>query len=53
MREDADDDHNGEDVGAGVGELVVAGEGKLDSDAEGLDSHDGYRADSGADGEVY
>ena len=33
-------------------ELVVAGEGEFDGDAETLDGHDGDTADEGADGDV-
>lgn len=35
-----------------MGELVVAGKGELEGDTEGLDRHDGDRADGRADGEV-
>jgi hypothetical protein len=52
LREDAAYDHDDEDVGRGVGELVVAREGHLEGNAEGLDEHDGDRAGGGADGEV-
>lgn len=52
LRQDADrrDDH--EDVGRGMRELVVPGKGELQRDAEGLDGHDGHRADQGADSQV-
>lgn len=35
-----------------MSELVVAGKGELESDAERLDGHDGNRADCGTNGEV-
>ena len=52
LRENAAYDDNYEDVGRGVGELVVAGESHLKRNTEGLDEHDRYRAGGGADGEV-
>lgn len=33
-------------------ELVVAGKGQLDGDAEALDGHDGHAADGAANGDV-
>lgn len=52
LREDAAYDHDDEDIGRGVGELVVAREGHLQRNAKGLDEHDGDGAGGGADGEV-
>lgn len=46
----ARDDH--ENVGRGMGELVVAGESQLQGDAEGLDGHDRHGSHEGADAEV-
>lgn len=47
----ADDD--AKEVGRGMRELVVAGEGQLQGDTEALDGHDRNAADEGADAEVY
>lgn len=52
LRQDADNCDEDKDVGAGVGKLVVAGKGQLDGDADTLDSHDGDRSDSAADGDI-
>jgi hypothetical protein len=52
LGQDADYYHNRKDVGARVGELVIAGERELEGNAEALDRHDGNAADGGADGEV-
>lgn len=52
LDDDAAGDENGKNVGRGSGELVVAGEGELDGDAEAFDGHDRYRADERADGDV-
>lgn len=52
LREDTHDHDDREDVGGRVRELVVAGEGELQRDAEGLDRHDRHGADGAADGEV-
>ena len=53
LREDADNNHNAEHVGARMAKLVVPRESKLDGDAKGFDSHDRYRTDGGADRQVY
>lgn len=52
LGQDADGGDNHKDIGGRVGELVVAGEGELESDAERLDGHDGNGADEGADAQV-
>lgn len=52
LREDADDDDDGKDVGARVCQLIVAGKGELEGDAEALDAHDGDGSDSATDRDV-
>ena len=52
LREDAAYDHDDEDVGRGVGELVVARECHLERNAECLDEHDGDGAGCRTNGEV-
>lgn len=52
LRENAAYDDDDEDVGRGVGELVVARESHLKRNAKGLDEHDRHRAGGSADGEV-
>ena len=42
LSEDANNHDNAEDVGAGMGKLVIAGKGELDSNSESFDSHNGY-----------
>lgn len=52
LRENAAHDHDDEDIGRGMCELVVSRECHLQRDAEGFDEHDRDRASCGADGEV-
>jgi hypothetical protein len=52
LREDATHDHNDEDIGRRVGELVVTCKGHLERQTKGLDEHDRHRAGCRADGEV-
>ena len=52
LRENADYDNNGEDVGRGVRELVVAADCQLERNPEAFDGHDGDAADGAADGDV-
>lgn len=52
LRQDADHCNEDEDVGAGVGELVVAGKGQLDGNTNALDSHDRDGSDSAANRDV-
>lgn len=52
LGEDADCRDKDKDVGAGVGELVVASQGQLDGNTDALDGHDGDGSDGAADGNV-
>lgn len=52
LRQDADRDHDHEDVSAGVDKLVLASEGEFYGNAEGFDGHYADGADGRADGEV-
>jgi hypothetical protein len=52
LGQNAADDHDDEDIGRRVRELVLSSECHLERDSEGLDEHDGHGAGGGADGEV-
>lgn len=49
----AEANHQAEDIGADVYELITAGDGELHGNAEALDCHDRDRADKGAYGDIY
>lgn len=53
LGQNADCRNNYEGVRRRMRELVVAAERQFQSDSEGLDRHDGYRAHRRADGNVY
>jgi len=52
LREDAAYNHDDENVGRRVSELVVSSKSHLECNTEGLDEHDRDGAGRGADGEV-
>lgn len=52
LSEDASDNHNDENIGRWVCELVLAIEGHLQGGTESFDGHDGNGAGGRADGEV-
>lgn len=53
LRHNADNRQEHEDVSRRVRELVVTPKCQLHGDPEGLDRHDGHRANGRADGEIY
>ena len=52
LREGANESDDHEDVCGRVGELVVAANGKLQRDAEGLHCHHGDRTNGGTDAKI-
>lgn len=53
LRHNAAYDHDDEHVGRGMCELIVPVESHFQSNAKGLDGHDGDGSGSRADGQIY